>query len=292
MTRSPGQAPGILGHPAAGGRGQSLYSVSRGHNTTAPTHHILRTCTTRVHHACSRRTSRWGRQAGCLPARPRWRSHTCRTGRCPEARRGTSPLRKTANTKTRHDQVPQPRSRRPMLPAMQQAQATAVSPERGCRQVSPPLRAPRDPWRPPLLNQPGNPGAAPRELFSSFQLRARAWGRPAGLRAPAEDVPRAERVAREAAAGTHGERQEGDGHHAGLGEEGEAGRRCRPAAWRPEALLPGGPLAAPPRSHVTSESSPRAAHPSPPTGAPAGRTREEPGWGVAGAGKAESCWPS
>ena len=39
-------------------------------------------------------------KARILPARPQWRSHTCRTGRCPEAPRGRSPSRKTAARKT------------------------------------------------------------------------------------------------------------------------------------------------------------------------------------------------
>lgn len=67
-------------------------------------------------YACAHRVLQGGRACGegegeagwgVLPARPRWQSHTYRTGRCPEAPRGRSPLRKTAAKKTRQKQVVQ-----------------------------------------------------------------------------------------------------------------------------------------------------------------------------------------
>lgn len=51
-------------------------------------------------HACVHSCPGEGKAGpGDLPARPRWRSHTYRTRRCPEAPQGRSPLRKTAAKK-------------------------------------------------------------------------------------------------------------------------------------------------------------------------------------------------
>lgn len=90
----------VLLQPAAGGVWQPLYTAL----TVADTPHP-----TRVHSVCPRKASVWEGEAGwgVLPARPRWRSHTYRTRRCPEAPPGRSPLRKTAARETRQNQAVQ-----------------------------------------------------------------------------------------------------------------------------------------------------------------------------------------